>query len=433
MAGLYLSFLGTNPYVECCYEIEGSVSPPVRFVQEQTVLHCCEQWTEADRIVIFATSLAKKKNWVDNGHNDGQPGLASRLEKLDLKARTKMVEIPDGHNEAQLWEIFSIVLAEIEQCDEVVFDITHAFRSIPMLAIVILNYAKVVRKVRLRGIYYGAFEALGPPKAVKENYPEPAGRVAPVLDLSSLDRLLDWSFAVDKLLKAGDATAVRALARSSVYNLLRDSKGRNEAAVAIRHLGDTLEQFTRTMATCRCREIAPVVDKLKSALSDCGRADIINPLKPLIDDIGKEVDPFKADLVRDGIHASRWCARHHLIQQGITILNETLVTWCLINAGEVERITDIKLRGIASQALDIVKRGRPENDWIGDAKDNKELTRRLVRVIKDVPGIEKVSSVLRELRNDINHGGMGANSFLANHFSEKLNITLNMVDNLLMN
>ncbi len=432
MARLYLSFLGTNPYVECCYEIEGSVSPPVRFVQEQTVLHCGGKWTEADRVVIFATSLAKKKNWIDNGHNDGQPGLASRLEKLGLKAGIKMVEIPDGHNEAQLWEIFSIVLAEIEQGDEVVFDITHAFRSIPMLAIVILNYAKVVRKIRLRGIYYGAFEALGSPKAVKENYPEPAGRVAPVLDLSSLDRLLDWSFAVDKLLKAGDATALRALARSSVYSLLRESKGTDPAAVAIRRLGDALEQFTRTMNTCRCREIGPVVDKLKAALSDCGRADIINPLKPLIDDIGKEVAPFQTDLVYNGIHAARWCARHHLVQQGLTILNETLVTWCLINAGEAEQNTDIKTRKIASQALDIVTRKRPESDWKGDAGDNKELTHRLVRVIKDMPGIEKASSTLRELRNDINHGGMSLKSFSADDFGEKLNQMLDLVESLLL-
>jgi CRISPR-associated Csx2 family protein len=431
MAKIFLSFLGTSPYVECCYRMNGISSAPVRFVQEQTVLNCCKEWSENDRIVIFCTRAAKERNWEDNGHNDGKPGLARRLASLDLKVSIQRIEIPEGSNETQLWEIFAIVLDQIQDHDEVVFDITHAFRSIPMLAIIILNYAKIVRKIKLIGIYYGAFEALGTPKEVVEKWPNPEGRVAPVLDLTPLDQLLDWSFAVDKLLKAGDATAIRALARASVTNLLKESKGKDLAAVAIRRLGDALEQFTKTMSTCRCREIGPAVENLKTALCECNRTNLINPLKPLISDIEKSVAPFQEDMVRDGVHAAGWCAKHHLIQQGITILNETLITWCLQAVGETARISDVKLRRIASQALDIVKRERPETDWKGDAKDNPEFTHRLISVIKQGPGVEKAASVMRELRNDINHGGMGPDSKKADLFGKKLGELLTMVERML--
>lgn len=37
--------------------------------------------------------------------------------------------------------------------DEIIFDITHSFRSIPMLAITIMNYAKVLKNCKLKEVY----------------------------------------------------------------------------------------------------------------------------------------------------------------------------------------------------------------------------------------------------------------------------------------
>ena len=88
-------------------------------------------------------------------------GLEKCLSEIKLPCPVTRVEIPEGKSEAEIWEIFNIVFGSLEREDEVVFDITHAFRSIPMLAIVILNYAKMMKKVTLSGIYYGAFEVLG--------------------------------------------------------------------------------------------------------------------------------------------------------------------------------------------------------------------------------------------------------------------------------
>lgn len=73
---VFISFLGTNNYVQCRYDINGVVSVPVRFVQEALIEHICKDWTEEDRIFIFCTSKEKSGengsneiNWLDNGQS----------------------------------------------------------------------------------------------------------------------------------------------------------------------------------------------------------------------------------------------------------------------------------------------------------------------------------------------------------------------------
>ena len=87
---VFISFLGTNNYVQCRYDINGVVSVPVRFVQEALIEHWCKEWTEQDRILIFCTSKettgengSKEMNWLDNG----QGRISDDSEKIGLQHR----------------------------------------------------------------------------------------------------------------------------------------------------------------------------------------------------------------------------------------------------------------------------------------------------------------------------------------------------------
>ena len=65
MRRVYISFLGTNDYVECIYEC-GGISTPTRFVQETTLGMFSKDATTDDHGFIFVTDEARKKNWEDN-------------------------------------------------------------------------------------------------------------------------------------------------------------------------------------------------------------------------------------------------------------------------------------------------------------------------------------------------------------------------------
>ena len=90
-----------------------------------------------------------------------------------------------------MWDTFNKILDEINDDDQIIFDITHGFRSTPMQILVVLNYAKVIKKnVKIKGIYYGAFEN-------RDN----VTNIAPIFDLSNYDEILDWTAAADSFIK----------------------------------------------------------------------------------------------------------------------------------------------------------------------------------------------------------------------------------------
>lgn len=416
MAKVYLSFLGTNDYLACTYYTGDKEVNNVRFVQEATLGLCCRNWTIDDRIVIFTTDDANRKNWQDNGHKDPCKGLKNCIRNLNLDVPAESVWIPVGKSGNEIWNIFQIVYDSLNREDDVVFDITHAFRSIPMLAIVILNYAKVMKDVTLEGIYYGAFEVLGAiPEAKKIPVSE---RKAPILDLTSFDQLMEWSFAVEQFLKAGDALPVSSLAKKSVKPVLAATKGQDTAASTIRNIANNLEEFTKTLSTCRGRNITAITAKLKKNMTRCQDLELIQPFKPIFDRVKNQMDLFPGDSIADGIQAAKWCLKHNLIQQGYTILQETLISYFIIKINENPE----RLREIVSQAIYIHTNNKNSSlkDWKEPAKSNIEITKKLIGFYKTNKELVEIYKNLSKDRNDLNHAGHTNNPMSADKFSSKL-------------
>lgn len=68
------------------------------------------------------------------------------------------IQILEGRTEKELWKIYDEIFHVIDDRENVVFDITHGLRSIPLQALVALNCAKVIKNINIVGIYYGAYE-----------------------------------------------------------------------------------------------------------------------------------------------------------------------------------------------------------------------------------------------------------------------------------
>ena len=423
MANVYISFLGTNNYLPCTYFRDGNDFPNTRFVQEATVRLCCGEWTGDDRILIFSTDEAHKKNWLDNGHRDkgGEPlecsGLGQCLSRLHLEPSVEEVRVPSGESEQQLWEIFQILYDQLGEGDRVVMDITHAFRSIPMIALVVLHYAKVLKGLELDRIYYGAFEALGGLHEVSGMAPEM--RRAPLFDLTPLYSLMDWSLAVDRFLGSGDASPACELAAVAVQPMLRVAKGRDEAALAISNVARSLNAFSKVMATCRGRDISKTAGKLKDDIERCTRVELLPPFKPLLERIGSKLTPFTGDdPIVDGICSARWCLDHNLIQQGYTILREVLVSYMAGSAGA--DLKDRAQRELAPYAAKLFHKSTPEAEWTGNASANPSLTRGYLSIFRLKPALADLFSELGDLRNDLNHAGFKNPPKRAADFGPKL-------------
>ena len=148
---VFISFLGTNNYIQCHYVVNGKTSAPTRFVQDALINHYCTDWSNNDEIIIFGTAGkngSEIKNWLDRGQvrelensvleNKGLYGI---LKSKNLKVRLNDITlIPEGFSETEIWRIFKIVFEKIQTGDEIFFDVTHAFRSIPIFSTIFFKF-----------------------------------------------------------------------------------------------------------------------------------------------------------------------------------------------------------------------------------------------------------------------------------------------------
>jgi len=425
MPRVYMAFLGTNDYLPCTYFSDGKEVGNIRFVQEATLKFFCNDWTKDDRILIFTTEAADQKNWQDNGHRDRETeksfkynGLKKCIKDLNLSAPFQNVPIPEGKSEQEIWDIFKIILDQLSQEDEVVFDITHAFRSIPMLAVVVLNYAKIIKKITLHGIYYGAFEVLGSiPEAKKIPLKE---RRVPILNLTSFDQLMEWSFAINRFIEAGDAAHISRLANHSARSALTKTRGENKTAHFLRKIARDLDKFTKALSTCRGLDISNIAGSLNREINHLESSDYVppEPFQPVFKQIKDQMGRFKGDPILDGISASKWCLDHNLIQQGYTILQETLISYFIHKIGQDPE--NQKYREVAGQSVTVYLRKLDRAKWKKASADNEQITRELLEFYKGQNGLIKIFRNISKDRNDLNHAGHNTSPMRPETFRKQL-------------
>ncbi|MBL8149240.1 MAG: TIGR02221 family CRISPR-associated protein [Blastocatellia bacterium] len=203
-----ITFLGTANYKETTYKYKDEECKTNLFPV------ALSKFLRPSKVFVVITKEAKDK-WLDL--------LRQGLEKLESQdIEMSYIDIPDGHSEEDLWNIFTAIASKIERGNRVVFDITHSFRTLPFLSFLAISYLRVAKQVEIAGIYYGAWEARKPqpPKDTPmQSCPED---ISPVFDLTPFVTLLDWTSATDQFLKTGNSIALANLIQGEKENNLTD-------------------------------------------------------------------------------------------------------------------------------------------------------------------------------------------------------------------
>lgn len=401
---VFVSFLGFNNYGACHYVRDEFKSSKVRYIQEATVQYLMGQstWTKNDAAYILLTEGAEKHNWVDNGQRDRdgniieQEGLKSRMNHMDLPFVVHPIQnLPDGNNEKEIWQIFGRIFEVIEDGDELYFDLTHGFRYLPMLVLVLGNYSKFLKNVSIRSITYGNYESRN--KETNE---------APIIDLLPLSELQDWTSSAAAFLTSGNVTLLKAMCNKKLRPVLMETRGTDINAQTLQRYMKALNEVVSDLTTCRGKNIVSGehiadMNKYANKLNEV----MIEPMKPIIHKLKDSFEGFMpSEDVKNGYIAAKWCFQNKLYQQSLTILQETMIShiceeldWDIIEFRKREAVSKA-FRILLYRIVD------DKSQWKAEISDFPLIEKALAN--ETLRSLSKYYSTISDIRNDYNHAGM---------------------------
>ncbi|MDY0143360.1 MAG: TIGR02221 family CRISPR-associated protein [Bacteroidales bacterium] len=418
---VFISVLGSTNYGTCKYEFKekNCLSGELRFIQEATLqMLDAASWNSESVGFICVTEGDRGSynlNWKDNGHKDRTSGcyihcegLETRISKLSLPFSVKPVQIKDGNSKEEIWEVFDTVFKLLKDEDEIYFDITHGFRYLPMLILVLSNYAKFLKNIKVKSITYGNFEARN-------------NGIAPIIDITSFSVLQDWTSATQTFLETGQTANIVNLVTKYDLNALKnfateifEVRGRNI------YSGLSAIEAKKELQNVELKE--PPFNNLKNKLINL-------------------FDSFKLNSVDNIYSAVKYCDEFGLIQQGFTLFIEFIISKVILDCEVInsdEDLYDIELRSVVSSALSL--KNVDKFDFNRFSAEQKEEYTIIVQKIfelsykKNLTG-KIYNSLSSGGRNDLNHGGFRPISETKDtgYFKNKLKEYINRYEKLNIN
>ncbi len=333
----------------------------------------------------------------------------------DYVADLEPVDIPDGAGEEELWTLFQAVVDQIEDGEQVIFDITHGFRSLPFLSFLAAAYLRTVKEVDLQAVFYGNFEARD--RSVTPNR-------APVIDLTHFVALFDWMTAADRFVRFGDARDLAAQLRETRPDHRTASReALGDWSRTVGQAAKAMEQVSTALRLIRPAEAMEASQVLRSQLLDAMEriGHHARPFRPLSQRVIDAYAPLaldKATLGQDPVTALaverelvHWYLERNQLVQAIAVAREWLVTWAMLHLGR----TDV---------LDRSARGEVERMFGGILQSRRKKRKSLLDpLFANVPQAELAVGLfgqIGEVRNDILHAGKRRGAMGASTLEKKV-------------
>jgi CRISPR-associated DxTHG motif protein len=315
---LILSFLGTGKYEQTDYPLDGQIYT-TPYTQEAIRRHYPDY-----ALKVLLTEKAAETH--------GQ-ALRDRVEY-------EPVPIPAGRSEAELWDIFNAIVAAVPEDAELVMDVSHGFRSQPILALAVLQLLQVVKRVRVKRVLYGAFDI--------------DTKQADFFDLTPFLELMEWTQATRDLLEYGNGGRLRQLLKQiHRYSYMVDGPRAKELG----SVGEILEGVGSSLELLRINEVLEQTKGLLRALAtardDVAKLPRSRPLGLLLGRIEERYQTLAADNLfsTEGLKAQADMIELLLetgsYAQAIALARELMVTWLCLQ----RQFDPVSERGAAENLL----------------------------------------------------------------------------------
>ncbi len=260
MKKIGISFVGTGNYGATIYCFED------KQYNAKIFTNAFDYFFDFDKLFVVMTQEAKKNH----------------IENIVINKEIEIIDIPDGKNEEELWQIFEIISKAVPNESSIFIDITHSLRSLPILGLSIAVYLRKAKSVSVKRIVYGAYEVRDQNKT-------------PVFDLTSFLDLIDWSVATNQFVKHGNSEYLKDI----LTNIHKDTylKRLDYKSQTLSGFGGKLNELTDALATSRILEALhkgkELAKKQKDINKDLEKIYQAKPLSNLLEKVTERFSEYK--------------------------------------------------------------------------------------------------------------------------------------------
>lgn len=366
-----ITVLGTTCYKDTTYAFPSGQKRRGRLFAAQAA---------AEYKVEQVDCLATDEAWEAHGKalEDASPASVKRHAVHPIRGET------------ELWDLFQTVVDIPQAGDRLVLDLTHGFRSMPLIGAVAASVAALTKGATIEGLIYGAFEQR-----------DDAG-VTPVIDLTPFYTILKWQAACEEFARTGLAGGLLAALGSGTS--LPDS-----VKAFQQHAGElalALTMMNPSAAQRSARELKEAVEKVDATPT----GGEIPPVLAVAGWVGEACAPFRQhdcegtaeERLRHEAAMIKWYRDHGHYTQVATLLREWLVSlagWALDENHHYPQDKDARRR--AEAAVVYLDRDREDQGKVPPRADLEPLRNQvwlsdLLRMWREV----------RCVRNSIAHCAM---------------------------
>lgn len=407
-------FLGLSDYKSVVYQHLDQLANSTPYVQVALV-----ELLHPDNVTVLVTPQAEQKH--------GEK-LRNALKDVGLdESKQHYPQIPVANSAPDLWKLLELLSDSLADNEEVIFDITHSFRSQPLLIMLAAVYLRVVKKITIKGIYYGAFEAKNPPSKLDETKPTD---VAPIFDLTPFVQLLDLTSATAQFLDTGSSTQL-----SNMLKSLSPEKA----------LADDIKQISQSFELLRPQELMTSADRLAASIAKEKEAILkeLPPVAPLLNQIEVEYGKFSMNesdiknspeaFLRKQYDMIRWYREKNQLVHCVATAKEWVTTLLCVRYGA--DATDFEK---GRKPIDALPSGGTYKTKTGETltsefleKWNADALRPQINTL--LTGMQSIklggeTLNLNQLRNDLMHVGFSKNSITVADTEKRVDAILKEID-----
>ena len=195
--------------------------------------------------------------------------LGDGFDELNVAYELEIIPKITDQNDANV--VLDILLTHIREIkpSSVVLDITHAYRSLPMVMFSSIIYLDALNEVDFDGIYYGEYQ----------------GDESPLIDLTYLHTLMEWHHALRAFETTGSLRAIQQLFDSRKRQLFERGEQPHDFAEVVRSLGGASGYFDSGLPL----EAGLATRNTINALTEIDEEQFVGPeggfLAPLTDEL----------------------------------------------------------------------------------------------------------------------------------------------------